>query len=124
MTEIDWKFIAAFAVVVVVSAYLIGVKVGKNYSKRKVTLEFQQIIHQLLHFAAQQDYKSIHLMLHDLVDDDSGETTPIKQEEPAAPEENLSEDIRKLTKGLKPEDRKSAKGAVDEANKEDEEPTQ
>ena len=50
--------------------YVIGVRVGKRYERRVITNEFQELLNRLLHYAAKEDYHSLHLMLIDLCADE------------------------------------------------------
>ncbi len=102
-------------------SYLVGVKVGKKYSNREITLDFQKIIHKLLHFAAERDYPNLHLMLHDLVDDEDKGEPPQPQKEPD--EEVLPSEVYELTQTISPKDRKDAEEAVKKASEKGKEET-
>jgi len=52
-----------------IAVYLIGIGVGKRYERRRLTFDFQAILVKLLHFAAKQDYKTLHLFLQELIAD-------------------------------------------------------
>lgn len=75
MTTLGIQCIATGLLMVL--SYIIGVRQGRSFEKRRVTIEFQRVIHKLLRFASLQDYKSLHLMLHDLVDDDPPPVDPL-----------------------------------------------
>jgi len=72
--------------------YLIGVRAGKKYSRTEITLEFQEVLNKLLHYAAQRNYHAIHLTLIDLCADE--DLVSEIQSNPQAVEQRL--DLSKL----------------------------
>jgi hypothetical protein len=55
--------------VAAIAVYLTGIGVGKRYERRRLTFDFQAILVRILHFAAKQEYKMMHLFLQDLIVD-------------------------------------------------------
>jgi hypothetical protein len=53
------------------AAYVIGVHQGKVYERAEITRDFQLILQRLLHMAAEQNYKGLHMFLQDLCDDNA-----------------------------------------------------
>jgi len=69
--------------------YIIGVRVGRRYERRVITVEFQDVLNRLLHYAAQRDYQSLHLMLIDLCADENL-VDQIRYHSSSETEDNLS----------------------------------
>ena len=47
-----------------------GIAVGRSQGRRTIIWEFQEIIDRMIGFAANEQYRELHMFLHDLVDGD------------------------------------------------------
>lgn len=94
MTIINWIFCVSL-LATGLFAYLLGVQMGKRFERRHLTVEFHAVLIRLLHLAAKQDYKQLHLMLQDLVADREI-LDEIRQEEGAP--ENAEEQLERASR--------------------------
>ena len=76
--------------VIFLIAYILGVNRGKRYERASVTFTFQELLKKLLHYTAQQDYRSLHLLLQELCADE--EQLEMLRKEVAADESSELED--------------------------------
>lgn len=58
------------SVLVLFLALRLGISIGRKQGRRVVIWEFQEIIDRMIHFASNEQYRELHMFLHDLVDGD------------------------------------------------------
>lgn len=100
------NYIAEFScLTLIILAYVGGVRRGRSAGSRLIIKEFNQVVFKLLGYAAKQDYRSLHLMLVDLVDDDDvASKIPFNEPEKHEQQESILELTRDIEKYEKKED--------------------